>query len=323
MYHSMVSANEKDIITNNGLMPLVTGILSKVRAQYSNYNFQVVSACLVVSMGKGIVGFGTELGLPLFYLEAIKMNDNQWQFSINSVDHPISGQSNSQTIFSKNAKYIINKIKNADHIGHALKLQDELFTHKDTNEMARIRWANKTIKKNHIKQLNVYTQLELIKVYLGNKQANQMDDADDYAIKETYKNHMANIAMEDMFVQELSSFMNQSRFVWYKNHTLGYVMAGKINPSPDVWDIPLALYKSEDEIPPEIRNPVLARLTMASMLRRKTTKLDLRYHDDNKLYPAYQYWDKHKIDEMEVFGELETLIDLSKLHVTLVMMTAK
>jgi hypothetical protein len=315
MYHSMVSANEKDIITNNGLMPLVTGILSKVRAQYLNYNFQVVS------VDKDTVRFGTEVGLPLFNLETTKMNDNLWQFSINSVDHPISGQSNSQTISSKNAKYIINKIKNADHIEHALKLQDELFTHKGTNEMARLRWSNKTIKKNHIRQLNVNTQLELIKVYLGNKQANQMDDADDYAIKETYKNHMANIAMEDMFVQELSSFMNQSRFVWYKNHTLDYVMAGKINPSPDVWDIPLALYKSEDEIPPEIRNPVLARLTMASMLRRKT--FDLKYHDVNKLYPAYPYWDKHKIDEMEVFGELETLIDLSRSHVTLVMMTAK
>ena len=317
MYHSIVSANEKDIITNNGLMPLVTGILTKVRTQYLNYNFQVVS------VDKGIVRFGTELGLPLFNLETTKMNDNTWQFSINSVDHPISGQSVNQTISSKNAKYIINKIKNAEHIGHALKLQDELFSHIFTNETAKIKWAKKTIKKNHIKQLNVDTQLELIKVYLGNKQASQMDDADDHAIKEIYKNHMVNIATENMFVRELSSFMNQSRFVWYKNHKLGYVMAGKINPSPDVWDIPLAVYKSEDEIPPEIRNPVLARLTMASMLRRKTTKLDLRYHDYNKLYPAYQYWDKSKIDDMEVFGELETLIDLSKLHVTLVMMTAK
>ena len=319
MYHSMVSANEKDIITNNGLMPLVTGILTKVRTQYLNYNFQVVSVNL--SVGKGYVRFGTELGLPLFILEAT-MNNNQWQFSINTVDHPISGQSASQTISSKNAKYIINKIKNAEHIGHALQKQDELFSHKATNEATRMRWSHKTIKKNHIKQLNVHTQLELIKVYLG-KQASQMDDADDYAIKEIYKNHMANIAMENMFAQELSSFMNQSRFVWYKNHKLGYVMAGKINPSPDVWDIPLALYKSEDEIPPEIRNPVLARLTMASMLRRKTTEFDLKYHDDNKLYPAYQYWDGQKIDNMEVFGELETLIDVGIGNLTKVMMTAK
>jgi len=317
MYHSMVSANEKDFINNNGLMPLVTGILTKVRAQYLNYNFQVVS------VGKGIVGFGTELGLPLFNLETTKMNDNQWQFSINSVDHPISGQSVGQTISSKNAKYIINKIKNAEHVGHALRMQEDLFSHKATNETAKTKWSNKTIKKNHIKQLNVFTQLELIKVYLGNKQASQMDDTDDYAIKEIYKNHMANIAMEDMFVQELSSFMNQSRFVWYKNHKLGYVMAGKINPSPDVWDIPLAVYKSENEIPPEIRIPVLARLTMASMLRRKTTEFDLKYHDDNKLYPAYQYWDKQKIDNMEVFGELETLIDVGIGNLTRVMMTAK
>jgi len=319
MYHSMVSANEKDIITNNGLMPLVTGILTKVRTQYLNYNFQVVSVNL--SVGKGYVRFGTELGLPLFILEAT-MNNNQWQFSINTVDHPISGQSASQTISSKNAKYIINKIKNAEHIGHALQKQDELFSHKGTNETTRMRWSHKTIKKNHIKQLNVHTQLELIKVYLG-KQASQMDDADDSVIKEIYKNHMANIAMENMFAQELSSFMNQSRFVWYKNHKLGYVMAGKINPSPDVWDIPLALYKSEDEIPPEIRNPVLARLTMASMLRRKTTEFDLKYHDDNKLYPAYQYWDGQKIDNMEVFGELETLIDVGIGNLTKVMMTAK
>ena len=319
MYHSMVSANEKDFINNNGLMPLVTGILTKVRAQYLNYNFNVVS------VDKGIVRFGTELGLPLFILEVTKMNDDQWQFSIKSVDHPISGQPASQTISSRNAKYIINKIKNAAHIGHALNLQDELFSHKATNETARIKWSNKTIKKNHVKQLDVSIQLELIKVYLGNKQASQMDDADDYAIaiKETYKNHMANIAMEDMFAQELSSFMNQSRFVWYKNHKLGYVMAGKINPSPDVWDIPLAVYKSEDEIPPEIRDPVLARLTMASMLRRKTTEFDLKYHDANELYPAYQYWDKQKIHDMEVFGELETLIDVGIGNLTKVMMTAK
>jgi hypothetical protein len=313
MYHNMVNANEKDIIANNGLLPLVTGILSKVKAQNPNHNFQVVS------VGKNTVRFGTEVGLPLFALEFSK-TDTDSRYAINNVGNPLSGDTLSQTISSKSPKYIINKIKNVDHIESALKMQDELFNGDKTNDMFKKKWLGK-IKINPIKQLSIPTQMELIKVYLGEKQASQINEVDDYVIKELYKSNQTNVETENKFGKDVFNFMNQPRFVWYKNHTIGFVLAGKINHN--VWDIPLALYKSEDEIHPEIRDPILARLTMVSMLRRKTVDNDLKCHDSNKLYPAYQYWDRQKINEIEVFDELETLIDVGMGNVTRVMMTAK
>lgn len=311
MFSKFITVEQIDKFNRSGLAPLVSGILLKVKRDIK-----------IVEMYDNVIGFGTDTGLTAFRLSThIGIDSSAVEYCVTNMTS-MWGKDYSNVVTSKNTKYILKKFKDLSWLDGTLNMIEQSMNGKTLTNTTNSRWDRKyhsTVPS--VGRLDNDTILNLVKVYLNTMQASQMSDVDDLAIKKVHDTHLEIERMEGNKGKDKQDFFSKDRYVWVKMHRNNRIMVGRL-AQDNTWAVPLTMYMTEQDVPADIRDPILARLTMAAMLRNKTTGTD-EWHDGGKLYPAYTYWQLHTMNEIELFTELEMVVEYQSPETTMLSMTVK
>ena len=301
MYHKSVPDVVRGHIESLGLYPLITGI----RAAINNKIVVVDFKSDVSNHGNNVV-FGLNNGAVILGLNVYGKADEP-KFTLWKSANYMSTRITHDEIETTSEKYLMNKLKKNNVKEFMAKIVDDSEKKFENgkyivNQMEEVWKELNQYKKKYISSTGEYVAV-LLQVMNGDLKQQDIPQNLTVKFQDMYKDVKHNVSCEQKLKEDKQSILDKDKFVWIRKDT-GVIMAGLMDKNNN-WVVPLDSYRTADDAPQEIRDPVLARLTMASMLRSKMPYAPNEWYDENKLYPCFDYKWRHENDGVELLVDLE------------------
>ena len=301
MYHNSIPDYMRDKIKSLGLLPMITGIRTALNNELVIVDYKAFSNSVKLV-------FGVDNGLMVLVFEVTNINDpSNTKYQLGSPQTRYSSKQYSSMIETSNFKYLLNKLKKSHH--HDIK---QLIRSINESMSSSVRVFREQLTQR-LSELPQYKQKYIscessigecfARVYKGDLEMQSISDETRDSLETIYKTVVANKKAKDALKADKEAVFSGDKYIWIRTNS-GRIMAG-VADADDNYTVPLQLYHTADDVPQDIRDPVLARLTMASVLRCKTTNHN-EFFDENKLYPCFD-WAWHNDNKgIELNGVLET-----------------